>query len=162
MNKSEQIGELAAALSKLQGEMKGAEKDSKNPFFKSSYASLESVWEACRPLLAKNSLSVVQTMGYLHDAGPTLVTTLLHSSGQWIAGEQPLCAKSATPQDLGSAISYSRRYGLSALLGVIQSDDDGESAQAPHRAPQAQSRPPQSIPRQGPPPPTDADRRYVK
>jgi hypothetical protein len=67
-------------------------------------------------------------MGSNDKFGPTLITTLLHESGQWIEGEQPIMAKSDTPQDLGSGITYARRYGLAAIVGVVQVDDDGESA----------------------------------
>ncbi len=60
MTTSPEINELAAALAKAQGEMGGALKDSANPFFKSKYADLSSVWEACRAPLAKYGLSIVQ------------------------------------------------------------------------------------------------------
>lgn len=129
MNKSEQIGELTKALAKCQAEVQGAIKDSTNPFFKSSYANLESCWAALKDPLSKNGLAVTQTMGYRPECGPTLFTTLLHESGQWISGEQPICPKSNTPQEVGSAISYARRYGLSAITGLIQVDDDGEAAE---------------------------------
>lgn len=140
MNKSSSIGKLALALSKLQGEMEGAAKDSSNPFFKSKYTSLEGVWDACKALLSKNELSVSQVMGFTPEAGPTLTTTLMHSSGEWIEGTQPLCAKGATPQDLGSAISYARRYGLAAIVGVVQVDDDGNAASG-RSAPGTQNKP---------------------
>lgn len=126
--KSEQIGELAKALSAAQCELHGALKDSTNPFFKSKYADLESVWAACRGALAKNGLSVVQTVGSDQHFGPMLVTTLLHSSGQWIEGSQPVMAKNQTPQEFGSALTYARRYGLAAIVGVVQVDDDAEGA----------------------------------
>lgn len=132
MKNYEQLGELATALSLAQSEMKGAVKDATNPFFKSRYADLESVWSACRESLAKNGLSVTQTMGFIPEAGPTLITTLLHSSGQWLSGEQPIMAKGLTPQELGSAITYARRYGLAAIVGIVQVDDDGEGAHQRH------------------------------
>lgn len=128
MKKSEQLDKLAGALSKAQSELKGALKDSSNPFFKSKYADIESVWEACREALTKNGLSVAQTCGFDPAVGPTLITTLLHSSGQWLEGEQPLMAKNQSPQDLGSAMTYARRYGLAAIVGVVQVDDDAEGA----------------------------------
>lgn len=136
MNKSEKIGALAKALSKVQAEVQGAIKDSKNPFFKSSYANLESCWAALKEPLHKNGLSIAQTMGFIQGAGPTMVTTLMHESGEWISGEQPIFPKTNTPQELGSAITYSRRYGLAAITGLIQIDDDGEAAEGRGEAPE--------------------------
>lgn len=132
MNKSEHINELAAALSLAQKEIKGALKDSNNPFFKSRYADLESVWGASKTPLTNNGLSVVQAFGF---EGETdyLDTILLHKSGQWISGRQRLLSKDKTAQGMGSAATYARRYGLAAIVGVVQTDDDGESAQG--RAP---------------------------
>lgn len=140
-NKSEKIDQLAAALAKVQSTMKGAVKDAHNPFFKSRYADLESVWDACRKPLNDNSLAVVQTMGETAN-GPTLTTTLVHASGQWIEGSQPVMAKAMTPQDLGSAITYARRYGLAAIVGVVQIDDDAEQAQRRPQQPQPAPRGP--------------------
>lgn len=127
MQTSEQINELAAALAKAQGVMGGALKDSANPFFKSKYADLESVWQACRKALSENGLAVIQTVTTNADA--TIVTTMLaHSSGQWIRDSLPLPPKEMTPQGIGSCISYARRYALAAAVGVYQTDDDGEAA----------------------------------
>lgn len=125
------LGKLAEALSKAQGAMSGALKDSTNPFFKSRYADLESVWSACRKALADNELSVIQTTDY--DAGVRVITTLVHSSGEWIRGTLPIMAKDETPQGIGSAITYARRYALAAIVGVYQTDDDAEAAQEAHR-----------------------------
>lgn len=129
--KSEQINELALALSHAQSEIKGAKADSANPFFKSKYADLHSVWEACRPALAKYGLSVVQTTDEDKETSRViLVTTLLHKSGQWIEGRLPLYPKAMDAQSIGGAITYGRRYALSAIVGIAQEDDDGESAMA--------------------------------
>lgn len=125
---STELNDLAAALSKAQGEIKAAIKDSTNPHFKSKYADLSSVWEACRAQLSKNGLSVTQ--GFNYSNGQTLiVTTLLHSSGQWIRSVLPVEPQQKTPQGLGSAITYMRRYALAALVGVApDEDDDGNAA----------------------------------
>lgn len=128
MTQSTEVKELFTALNKAQAEIKGALKDSSNPFFKSKYADLESVWEACRPSLSKHGLSVIQTTDFLQDAGICIVTTLGHSSGQWIKGTLPIMAKAQDPQGIGSAITYARRYALAAIVGIVQVDDDGESA----------------------------------
>ena len=126
--KSESIGALAAALAKAQAAITGAVKDAANPFFKSKYADLESVWSACRKPLTDNGLSVVQTTDYTTE-GLMLRTTLLHSSGEWIAGDMPVLTKDASPQAQGSGITYARRYALAAIVGVYQTDDDAEAAQ---------------------------------
>lgn len=130
MTQSDQLNELSAALAKAQGEMQGASKDSENPFFKSNYADLASVWAACRGPLSKNGLSVVQTTGHFEsNDNLSLLTTLLHSSGQWIRGIMPVKPVKSDPQGMGSAISYARRYALAAIVGVYQVDDDAEGAQ---------------------------------
>lgn len=124
---SEQINELATALSKAQSEIKPALKDSDNPFFKSKYADLASVQSACMPFLTKNGLSVLQAINYVNGE-TTLETTLLHSSGQWIKSIAPVKPVKNDPQGLGSALTYMRRYSLAALVGVSQEDDDGNGA----------------------------------
>lgn len=150
MNTSENINELATALAKAQGEITGALKDSANPFFKSKYADLASCWDACRGPLSVNGLSVVQTImrgepvtirwettdqesgevrQFSVDTVETvIVTMLMHSSGQWIRSNLPMIPRDASPQGVGSAITYGRRYGLTAIIGVAQVDDDGNQA----------------------------------
>jgi hypothetical protein len=125
---SETIGALAAALSKAQADITGALKDSSNPFFKSKYADLASCWDACRKQLAANGLSVIQTTEW-NPNGVMLMTTLAHTSGEWIRGELPIRAKDESPQAQGSAITYARRYALTAIVGLAQIDDDAEAAQ---------------------------------
>ena len=126
---SENINELVTALAKAQGEIKPASKSSLNPHFKSKYADLCEVWEACREPLSKNSLVVMQTMGK-EDSCLSLITTLAHSSGQWIKSVYPLVCKDTTnPQSWGSAITYARRYTLSSIVGIApDEDDDGNKA----------------------------------
>lgn len=124
---SESINELATALALAQGKITGALKDSANPFFKSKYADLASVWDACRGPLSDNGLAVIQTTD-IDGEGVTVVTTLAHKSGQWVRGKLRLMPKEATPQGIGSAITYGRRYALAAVVGVAQVDDDGNAA----------------------------------
>lgn len=119
--------EIATALAKAQAAMKPALKDTANPFFKSKYADLTSVWEACREALTKNGLSVVQTTEFEGDA-VWIETILLHSSGESIKGRYPLRPMQQTPQGYGSALSYARRYSLAAMVGVVADDDDGHAA----------------------------------
>lgn len=127
MYQSQEINELMLALSKAQGEVMGAIKDSSNPFFKSKYADLNSVWNACRAPLSKNGLAIVQTMNQF-EGDMHLVTTLGHSSGQWMKSTLPLKMSSdkvANPiQALGSSITYLRRYALAAMVGVAPDEDD--------------------------------------
>lgn len=123
MNKSESITELAKALSNFQGKMTAVKKDATNPFYKSKYATLDTIWETIRTLLAENGLSVAQTMDYYNDKS-TLQTTLYHTSGEWISGTQLVNPVKDDPQSLGSAISYARRYSLSAILGIVADEDD--------------------------------------
>lgn len=146
MNQSPTISELAKALAKAQLGFEGAKKDSKNPFFKSSYADLESVWNACKKPLSDNGLAVVQTTeGAANNI--SLITILTHSSGEWIRGELPLCPVKYDPQGIGSAITYARRYALAAMVGVCQTDDDGEAAMHTHR--REEHKPSQTTPIQG-------------
>jgi hypothetical protein len=124
---SESIAALAAALSKAQGAIKGASKDTANPFFKSKYADLASVWDACRDALSANGLSVIQTTDDGAE-GVTVITTLAHSSGEWVRGKLTMKPAKNDPQGVGSAITYARRYALAAMVGVAPEDDDGNAA----------------------------------
>lgn len=130
MYQSDQINELASALSKAQGEIHGAKKDSANPFFKSSYADLASVMDAIREPFAKNGLAITQTFDNLPE-GLVICTTLMHSSGQWIKGTMAIHPVKQDPQGVGSATTYARRYSLAAIAGVAQVDDDGNAASHP-------------------------------
>lgn len=125
---SAEIGDLAAALAVAQGEITGALKDSANPFYKSRYADLASVWDACRTSLSKNGLAVVQVASTSETGAAVITTTLAHKSGQWIRGSISLMPVKADPQGMGSALTYARRYALAAMVGVAQVDDDANSA----------------------------------
>ena len=130
---SDNINELAKALSKAQGAITGASRDKTNPFFKGSkYADLGAIMEACKEPLHANGLSVSQTTE-MHAMGPVLVTRLMHMSGQWIKGVMPLLMGKNDMQAMGSAITYSRRYALAAIVGVAPEDDDGNKACEPPR-----------------------------
>jgi hypothetical protein len=123
---------LFKALVKAQSEMGGAVKGDKNPFFKSSYASLTSVLRAVGAPLAQNGLSLVQMPGWDHDHNmPTLTTMLCHEEGGYIqsAASAPFTKGKTGPQEYGSVITYLRRYSLQAVLAVPSVDDDAEAAQ---------------------------------
>lgn len=128
MNHSENINELAAALAKAQGEIGGALKSSDNPFFKSKYADLTSVMDACRAPLSKNGIAIIQIPGGDDQGNISIETMLVHSSGQWISGAIGCKPGKADAQGAGSVITYLRRYALAAMTGVTPEDDDGEGA----------------------------------
>lgn len=129
---STELNHLATALAKAQASLSAAAKDGKNPHFKSKYATLQSIWDAAREVLAPNGLSVAQTFRETDGARMDITTTLLHSSGQWIAGTLSMIPQQSTPQGIGSAITYGRRYALAAILGIVaDEDDDGNAASTP-------------------------------
>lgn len=138
MEMSITIGELSSALAKAQAEIKGALKDSNNPFFKSKYADLSSVWEACRKPLTDHGLSVVQTLS--GDSSAVIVMTMLcHSSGEWIRDAISVIPVQQTPQGVGSTVTYARRYALAAIAGVAPEDDDGNSGSGKTEQPKAKN-----------------------
>lgn len=147
-NQSETIGALAASLAKAQGSLNAALKESKNPHLKNKYADLASIWNAAREPLAANELAVIQTTDDSGDGGQYLVTTLAHSSGEWIKGYLRISTEGANKgvnanQALGSSISYMRRYALAAIVGVIQDDDDGNASSGNGNTQQRHEAPPQ-------------------
>ncbi len=127
LSKSDSLANLAAALCLAQAEIKGAVKDSTNPFFKNNYADLASVWDACREPLTANGLSVVQ-FPVSTEGGAGVTTVLLHSSGEWLSETLILSVSKDDAQGMGSAITYARRYALAAVAGVCPQDDDGDGA----------------------------------
>jgi hypothetical protein len=143
MEHSEQINEIAFALSKAQSSYKKAFKDNLNSHFNSKYSDLNSFFNACRESLSENSLAVVQTMGYNGDKQLCLITTLCHSSGQFFKSYLPIKyseesteinkygkeIKSNPLQKLGSCLTYLRRYAFASIVGIApEEDDDGNSA----------------------------------
>lgn len=143
---STSISVLATALVKAQAAIKGALKDVANPFFKAHYADLSSVWEACRGALTDNGLSVVQ-LPDRREGEIGVTTMLLHESGQFITSRISAKPLKDDPQQVGSAVTYLRRYGLAAMVGVVQVDDDGEGAMGrggnKETPPPARAKPPQ-------------------
>ena len=135
--KSENINELATALSKMQGNMgpiyknKTAKIPTKSgATYSYTYADLAGIWECIRKPLLDTGLSVTQTFN-----GSLLITILMHSSGQWIKSELPLNCMGLKPQELGSEITYLRRYALTGILGLsADEEDDGAQAQESNRS----------------------------
>lgn len=132
MKTSETLTKLMPALIKAQDEIKHAIKDAKNPHFKNNYATLESVIDATKPALIKNKLLVTQSV----TPANTLVTTLYHESGEFLSSEVNLLLNRQDMQQLGSALTYARRYSLAALLNIAQEDDDGNVATGKPTEPQ--------------------------
>jgi len=126
----ENSNEIATALIEAQKEMTCAKKDAVNPFFKSKYADLSSIIQAIKDPLLKNDICYVQTVESL-DGNNFLRTTLIHKSGQSISGSMLIKPTKDDMQGLGSAVTYARRYGLQAIVGLPAEDDDGNAASAP-------------------------------
>ena len=127
METSDQLDKLFTALATAQGSIESAKKDAVNPFFKSHYATLDSIWNAVRKPLSINELSVIQ-VPTKDQSGLKLITRLCHSSGQWMEGIFEIRPAKDDIQGIGSALTYARRYALAAMVGVTaDEDDDGNS-----------------------------------
>lgn len=125
---SQTITKISAALLKAQAKMDNATKASKNPYFKSSYADLNSIREVSLPALNEFGIVALQPT-VVQDGKKYVQTTLLHESGEYIAClTEILCAKENDAQQQGSGITYARRYGLQSLLNIGAEDDDGNAA----------------------------------
>lgn len=124
-----ELDKLLAALTKAQGALKVAKKDSNNPFFKNVYADLVSVIKASREALCANGLSVIQRLD-LEEGRLVLLTRLCHSSGQWIESAIAVNPPNNNIQTLGSYLTYLRRYTYAALVGVVASDEDDDAEKA--------------------------------
>lgn len=133
MNKSESITNLAAALAKAQAEFPAIPRDRTVEVttraggkYKFAYAPLDTIMEKIRPTLKANGLAFMQSLN-----GESLTTTLLHTSGEWLASDpMPVRVADSGPQAFGSAITYARRYAITAMLGIVtEEDDDGNAAE---------------------------------
>jgi hypothetical protein len=151
MKQSESIAKLAVALVKAQGDMKSIVKDSTNPAFKSSYASLEATVDTVRPILARYGLCTLQgesapetDEGKL--TGFNVETIVLHESGEWISTAVFVPVEKPSAQGAVSALTYGRRAGLRAVFTLADTDDDGETAQNHAPRTTTQSRPVSSTP----------------
>lgn len=150
---SEQINELAAALAKAQkamkaptkrrvGKVSGTSKSGKAYEYEYNYADLADVIECARTALADNGLALSQTLRVHTEGFLMMETLLLHTSGQWLSSEVPI-PNGLKPQELGSFLTYMRRYAGSSILGIAaEDDDDGARAQRAkrNREPQEEAR----------------------
>lgn len=119
------------AMLKVQGKIDGVRKDSKNPHFRSSYASLEAVVDTIRPACQDNKIVVMQAPGEFSAGCIAVETMLTHSeSGEWIRSTLHVPVQKQDPQGIGSALTYAERYSLMALFNLPPVDDDGQAASA--------------------------------
>lgn len=131
MKTSEQINELAAALSKAQGAFLNPGRNrevtvkSDKGSYKFSYATFDEIINCTRPALAANNLSYMQALD-----GASVTTILMHASGQWISSELPIKVSEGrnAAQAYGSAVTYAKRYALTAMLGIASEEDDDANA----------------------------------
>lgn len=135
MKQSESIAKLAAALVAANREIRPIAKDSVNPHFKSKFASLDAIMCEIRPILASHGLAIIQgaTTPHTNESGTvtafTVETLLVHESGEWVLSSVVMPIIKSDPQGAGAAVTYGRRYGVSALLGLsTDEDDDGNAA----------------------------------
>lgn len=145
---SPSIAKFAEAMAAAQGEMGNADKSRPNEFFHSRYADLAEVINACREPLAKNKIARLQTPRTRLGGEVGVRTALVHATGEFIAFTIWCKPEKSGPQPLGSVITYLRRYGLAAIVGVGQEDDDGNAGQGNATGPH---RPPKSLPPAAPP-----------
>jgi hypothetical protein len=145
MTMSETIGAIAPALVKAQAEIRPIVKDSTNPAFRSKYTSLDAIMEVVRPVLAKNGLIVVQsvldTIDGEHSTSIMVESRVIHASGEWIAGVVQVPVMQQTSHGFGSALSYGRRYSLSALLSLASDEDDDGNGAAQQQQARSQIKP---------------------
>lgn len=121
------------ALVKAQKEMGAVIKNANNPHFKSKYADLGAVFDACQDALQNNGFAILQPCGK-DDHGAYVETVLHHESGDAYISRVYLVIGKQDMQALGSAITYARRYGLLGMAGLAPEDDDGTAAVAQAKA----------------------------
>ena len=139
MKHSETINEIAKAMSGLQSEIRDAEKDTQGHGYK--YADLYQILSLIRPLLSKHGLAFTQHVSNADDK-VVIETMIMHESGQWIQSELSMPPtpnnRMSAAQSVGSAITYGRRYSLTAIFGITQCTEDDDAA---NQAPPYTSRP---------------------
>jgi len=127
MKTSETILKIAPAFLKAQQKIESAVKGADNPYFKSKYANLNSVMEACKSFLNEFGISVLQPITS-DEHGEYVETILLHESGEFLSSRMKLVLTKNDMQASGSAVSYARRYSLQSLVFIGAEDDDGNAA----------------------------------
>lgn len=138
MNKSDSIVNIAASLVKAQKNIGSAVKGAANPFYKSKYADLGSVMEACKEALNEQGITVLQPV-LSEESGDYVETILLHETGEFISSRMKLVLSKQDMQAYGSSVSYARRYGLQSMVFIPAADDDAEGTM--NRSPAKQEAP---------------------
>lgn len=146
---SNDITQLAKAMLAVQKQLNPATKDATNPYTRSRYSTLNAVMDACKTALLDNGIWLTQITVPSEPGTIALLTKLTHAeTGQYQASVTVLPLQKPDCQGAGSAITYARRYALTAMLGIVtEDDDDGESAKLPPRptrpmpSPQPQAQP---------------------
>ena len=146
---STDITQLAKAMLAVQKQLTPATKDATNPYTRSRYATLNAVMDACKSALLDNGIWLTQITVPSESGTIALLTKLTHAeTGQYQASVTVLPLQKPDCQGAGSAITYARRYALTAMLGMVtEDDDDGEGAKLPPRptrpmpSPQPQAQP---------------------
>jgi hypothetical protein len=136
MTTSETIGAIAPALIKAQSQMQGITKEGKNPAFKSKYVTLDSILDTLRPILTSNGLMLTQGSSKPETLqAVTVESRIIHTSGEWIATTVTIPVTKPDAHGLGSALTYGRRYSVSALLAIsADEDDDANGAATPQES----------------------------
>jgi hypothetical protein len=137
MKTSESIVNIVKALTEAQKQIKNPANTANNPFYKSKYAPLSDILSQARPILSDHGLVITQEP-ISDGAKVSIATTLLHVSGEYIQYEPfTITAEKLTPQGLGSAITYARRYTVSPILFIAsEEDDDGNETEKPKKTEQ--------------------------
>lgn len=139
MKTSDETDKIDAALAKAQGELENPAKEATNPHFRSKYATLDAGLNIVRSVLSKHGISVTQPTGF--EDGVLMLYTRLACAGQWIQAEYPVSQFPVKQQELGSCLTYSRRYSLFSLVGIAgEEDDDANAATSPTPAPKRTSK----------------------
>jgi hypothetical protein len=135
MKKSESIKEICKALICFKIKVESIKKDAKNPFFKSTYASLGNIIDAIEEPLAESGLAVCQFPTGEHG----LTTLVMHESGEWIEADYNMNPTKNDPQGIGSCLTYQKRYALvsALLLNILEKDDDANYATFGNGTPEA-------------------------
>jgi hypothetical protein len=142
MKTSENINEIAKALSVAQAEIKPASKDGANPHFKSKFSTLAAIWDCIRMPTTSQGLTILQDMNTEDKSSVSITTRVIHTSGQWIEfGPLSIPITKQDAQGVGSASSYGKRYALCAALGIVSSDDDDDAEVAVGRGTSKQKEP---------------------
>lgn len=136
---SDQIDQLVGALVKAQLKLEPAKKDTVNPYFKKKYADLPTCWDALRCFL-EEGIAITQSPMDGPDGYVVIDTQLSHTSGQWKRSRLRIRVAKDDPQGYGSAITYTRRYALGCMTGLVtEEDDDGNAASQPQAKPAMQA-----------------------